>query len=264
MKSILTFFFVCVGVFSFAQSKSFNDYYNLYIEGYKSNDLVKMKEGSEGLMINFSDEFAGYYLHSYYQILKGDLQVAQLASTQALNIQPLMPYPYFTEAYINLLNGNTEKAFQNLEWAMQVTTAQSAQDIIDDIIKIETFTKKDLSPLKNKWLSYYQNKTLNINKAIELDNCVIGILTQGKKCANLDAQFAYYSGQRNANPLFQKMLPLLKAVTFYYGGNTNESINQFDYFLEISKNDTALVGKRAYAMYFCQLLKIIPLINREH
>lgn len=255
MKSILTFFFVCVGVFSFAQTKSFNDYYNRYIEGYKSNDLVKMKEGSEGLMINFSDEFAGYYLHSYYQILKGDLNAAQLASTQAINIQPLMPFPYFTEAYIHFLNGNTEKAMQNLEWAMQLTTSQNAQETIDDMVKIESFTKKDLSPLKNKWLSYYQNKTLNINKAIELDNCVNGILTQGKKCANLDAQFAYYSGQRNANPLFQKMLPLLKAVTFYYGGNTNESINQFDYFLEISKNDPALVGKRSYAMYFLSVIK---------
>lgn len=163
-----------------SQPLSFNDYYNVYIQGYTSSDLAKMKEGSENLMINYSDEFAGYYLHSYYQILKGDLNLAQVASTQALNIQPLMPYPYLTQSYIQFLNGNTEKALQNLEWAMQLTTAQSAQDIIDDIIKIETFTKKDLSTLKNKWLSYYQNNTVNINKAIELDNCVNGILTQGK------------------------------------------------------------------------------------
>ena len=255
MKKLLVLFFVCVSVFSFAQSKSFNDYYNQYIEGYKSNDLSKMKEGSEGLMVNFSDEFAGYYLHSYYQILKGDLNAAQLASSQALNIQPLMSFAYFTESYIQFLNGNTEKALQNLEWAMQLSTSQSAQDVIDDIIKIETFTKKDLSPLKNKWLSYYQNNTVNINKAIELDNCVNGILTQGKKCANLDVLFAYYSGQRNANPMFQKMLPLLKAVTFYYGGNTNESINQFEYFLEISKNNSSLVSQRGYALYFLSVIK---------
>lgn len=255
MKNLLALLFVLVSVFSFAQSKSFNDYYNQYIEGYKSNDLSKMKEGSEGLMVNFSDEFAGYYLHSYYQILKGDLNVAQLASSQALNIQPLMPYPYFTEAYINFLEGNNEKALQNLEWAMQVTTSQNAQETIDDMVKIETFTKKDLTLLKNKWLSYYQNNTVNINKATELDNCVIGILTQGKKCANLDVLFAYYSGQRNANPLFQKMLPLLKAVTFYYGGNTSESINQFEHFLEISKNNSSLVSQRGYALYFLSVIK---------
>ena len=255
MKKLFLLFFVLGCVFCFAQSKGFNDYYNNYLEGYKSNDLAKMKENSEELMINFSDEFAGYYLYAYYQILNGDFNTAQLASRQTLNIQPLMPFPYFTEAYINFLEGNNEKAFQNLEWAMQLSTFQNPQETIDDMVKIETFTKKDLSPLKNKWLSYYQNNTININKAIELDNCVNGILTQGKKCANLDALFAYYSSQRNANPMFQKMLPLLKAVTFYYGGNTSESIDQFEYFLEISKNNTSLFSQRGYALYFLSVIK---------
>lgn len=255
MKNTLTTLLILIGITVFAQSKNFNEYYNLYMEGYKSNDLIKMKEGSEGLMIHFSDEFAGYYLHSYYQILKGDLKTAQLASSQALNIQPLMPFSYFTEAYINFLEGNTEKANQNLEWAMQLSTFQNAQETIDDMVKIETFTKKDLSPLKNKWLSYYQNNSVNINKAVELDNCVNDILTQGKKCANLDVLFAYYSSQRNANPLFQKILPLLKAVTFYYGGNTNESILQFESFLESSKNTSSLIDKRSYALYFLSVIK---------
>jgi len=255
MKNLFVLFFVLGSVFCFSQSNGFNDYYNNYLEGYTSNDLSKMKENSEKLMINFSDEFAGYYLHSYFQILKGDLNAAQLASTQALNIQPLMPFPYLTQSYIEFLNGNTEKAFQNLEWAGQVATSGNVQETIDDMVKIEMFTKKDLSLLKNKWLSYYQNNTVNINKAIELDNCVYGILTQGKKCANLDALFSYYSSQRNANPLFQKMLPLLKAVTFYYGGNTSESNNQFEYFLEISKNDFALASQRGYALYFLSVIK---------
>lgn len=255
MKNFLVLFLLVLGGTMVSQPLSFDAYYDVYIQGYKSSDLAKMKEGSENLMINYSDEFAGYYLHSYYQILKGDLNAAQMASTQALNIQPLMPFPYFTESYIQFLNGNTEKALQNLEWAMQLSTFQNPQETIDDMVKIETFTKKDLSPLKNKWLSYYQNNTVNINKAIELDNCVNGILTQGKKCANLDALFAYYSSQRNANPLFQKMLPLLKAVTFYYGGNTSESINQFEYFLEISKNNSTLVSQRGYALYFLSVIK---------
>lgn len=235
----------------------FNAFYNTYLEGYKSNDLSKMKSGSEGLMVNFSDEFAGFYLNSYYQILKGDLNQAQLANNQAMNIQPLMSYPYYTQAYIDFLNGNTATAMKNLEWAAQLCTFPSPKDIIDDIEKIEVITKKDLSGLKNQWNSYYQTNFIQpkINSANALDQCVNGILTKGQKCDNLDAQFAYFSTLKNANPLFQKMLPLLKAVTYYYGRNTTASIKQFETFIEGSKNIPQLYWKRSYALHFLSTIK---------
>lgn len=257
MKSWIKIFWVILflSIQNTWSQKTFDDYYNSYLEGYKTNDLAKMKAGSEGLMIYFSDEFAGFYLNSYYQILKGDLNQAQLATTQAMNIQPLMQYPYYTQAYIDYLNGNTASAMKNLEWAMQLSTFQEAKDIVEDIEKMESFTKKDLSALKKQWLAYYQTKKVDVNKALNLDACVSGILTSGIKCENLDAQFAQFSSMKNANPLFQKMLPLLKAVTYYYGGNANESIKQFENFIEISKNDPALLGKRSYALYFLSVIK---------
>mgnify|MGYP005851136503 FL=1 len=236
--------------------QDFNSYYNVYLEGYNTNDLPKMKSGSEGLMKHFSDEFAGFYLNSYYQILSGDLKQAQATTTQAMNIQPLMQYAYFTQTYIDFLNGNTTSAMRNLEWAMQLSTFQTADDIVKDIEKIELLTKKDLSALKTQWISYYQSNSVNINKAIILDQCINGVFTKGQKCENLDTQFAYYSSLKNPNPLFQKMLPLVKAVTFYYGGNTNESVKQLESFAEISKNDTNLLWKRSYALQFLSTIKL--------
>ena len=250
-----SFLFIVFGCASGYSQANFDSYYNLYLDGYKTNDLAKMKSGSESLMINFSDEFAGFYLNSYYQILKGDLKQAQLSTTQAINIQPLIQYAYFTQSYIDFLANNKASAFKNLEWAMQLSTFSSSKDIIEDIEKIEFFTKKDLSELKNKWNSYYQTNAVNVNKATNLDLCVSGIFTSGKKCENLDKQFADFSSKSDSNPLFQKLLPLLKAVTFYYGGKTNESIKQFENFLEVSKNDSSLIAKRSYALYFLSVIK---------
>lgn len=257
MKSRIKYFLIIllVSVSNAWSQKTFDDYYNNYIDGFKTNDLTKMKAGSEGLMTYFSDEFAGFYLNSYYQILKGDLNKAQASTTQAMNIQPLMEYAYYTQAYIDFLKGNTPNALKNLEWAMQLSTFQEAKDIVEDIEKIEFFTKKDLSALKNQWLTYYQNKTIDVTRSFKIDACVSGILTSGLKCEDLDAQFAKFSSMKNANPLFQKMLPLLKAVTYYYGGNVNESTKQFEYFIEISKDNPALLSKRCYALYFLSVIK---------
>jgi CHAT domain-containing protein len=250
-----SFLFIVFGCASVYSQANFDSFYNLYLDGYKTNDLAKMKSGSESLMSNFSDEFAGFYLNSYYQILKGDLKQAQLSTTQAINVQPLIQYAYFTQSYIDFLANNKASAFKNLEWAMQLSTFSSSKDIIEDIEKIEFFTKKDLSELKNKWNSYYQTNAVNVNKATNLDLCVSGIFTSGKKCENLDKQFADFSSKSHSNPLFQKLLPLLKAVTFYYGGKTNESIKQFENFLEVSKNDSSLIAKRSYALYFLSVIK---------
>jgi hypothetical protein len=60
MKNFLVLFLLFLGGTMVSQPLSFNAYYDVYIQGYKSNDLAKMKEGSENLMINYSDEFGGY------------------------------------------------------------------------------------------------------------------------------------------------------------------------------------------------------------
>ena len=147
-KTVLALFFLIVCIYEVTAQKSFSEYYNHYLEGYNTNDLTKMKNGSEDLMTHFSDEFAGFYLHAYYQILKGDLALAQRANQQAMNIQPLMEYPYYTQAYIDFLNGNKEAAMQNLEWAAQLCTFKTPDDILKDMEKIESFSNKDFSSLK--------------------------------------------------------------------------------------------------------------------
>lgn len=240
----------------------FNAFYNTYLEGYNNKDLSKMQAGSEGLMTYFSDEFAGFYLNSYYQILKGDLNQAQQTTIQATNIQPLMQYPYFTQAYIDFLNGRKEASFIILEWAAQLSTFQTADDIIKDIENIEFFAKKDLTALKDKWKQFYNAGIVNNNRALALDDCINGVFTTGKSCNNLDAQFATYSSMKPQNPIFQKMLPLVKAVSYYYGGKTNESIKQFEIFIEISKNIEALSWKRSYALNFLSVIKLNSFDNR--
>ena len=249
---------IIIMLFCVAKSWSqqdFNSYYNEYLDGYNNNDLPKMKTGSEGLMKHFSNEFAGFYLNSYYHILSGDLKQAQTANSQAMNIQPLMQYAYYTQAYIDFLNGNSESALKNLDWAMQLCTFPTTTDILKDLDKIELITKRDLSVLKSKWNSYYEKNAINVTKATTIDQCINGVFVQGKKCDNLDAQFAYYSGLDNPNPLFNKMLPLVKAVAFYYGGNANESIRQFETFIKVSKDEPSLYWKRSYALYFLSTLK---------
>ncbi len=248
--------FVLFGVLKSWAQPDFNTYYNQYISGYDTKDLAKMKAGSEGLMTYFSDEFAGFYLNSYYQILKGDLNQAQQTTIQATNIQPLMQYPYFTQAYIDFLNGRKEAAFTILEWAAQLSTFQTPDDIIKDIENIEFFTKKDMTALKDKWKQFYNTGIVNNNRAIALDECINGVFISGKQCTNLDAQFASYTSMKPQNPLFQKMLPLVKAVSYYYGGKTSESIKQFEIFIEISKNIEALSWKRSYVLHFLSVVKL--------
>jgi CHAT domain-containing protein len=238
-----------------AAQNTFNDYYDHFLDGYKTSDLVKMKKGSEDLITNFSDEFVGFYFHAYYQILNGDLVTAQKANQQAMNIQPLMEYPYYIQAYLEYLNGNTMAAMQNLEWASQLCTFNTQDDILDDMRSIERITNKDLTPLKNKWQSYYQNNKINTQKALQLDQCVNGILTQGKKCTNLDQLFANYSSMPNSNPIFQKILPVLKAISLYYSGNTSGSKQQFENFINLSDKDPKLYWRRSHALLFLSTVK---------
>jgi CHAT domain-containing protein len=254
-STLLLLLFWMVFTYQSTAQNAFNDYYNQYIDGYNTNDLVKMKKGSENLMTHFSDEFAGFYLNAYYQILNGDLATAQKANQQAMNIQPLLEYPYYTQAYIDFVNGNTSAALQNLEWAAQLSTFYSPNDILEDIIKIEQFTKKDLTTLKTKWNSYFQNNKIDSEKALQLGQCVSGILTQGKKCANLDQFFVHYSSLPSVNPIFQKILPVLKAIGLYYGGNTNASKQQFEKFLQVSKGDPKLYWRRSHALHFLSTIK---------
>jgi CHAT domain-containing protein len=257
MKNAILFllFITVFGISNVWSQKSLDDYYNDNLEGYKANDLEKMKSSSESLIKYYSDKFGSFYLYAYYQILKGDLVKAQAATTQTLNLEPLMQYGYYTQSYIDFLNGQTESAFKNLEWAMQLCTFTDPKDIIDDMEKIELFTKKDLSPLKNQWLSYYQNKRIDSEKATTFEKCTNWIFIGGLKCENLDSQFANFSSMKNANLLLQKLLPLYKAVTFYYEGNTIESTKQFEIFIEISKNNPLLYAKRSYALYFLSIIK---------
>ena len=234
---------------------TFNDYYDHYLDGYNTNDLTEMKKGSEDLMADFSDEFAGFYLNAYYQILKGDLATAQSANKQAMNIHPLMEYPYYTQAYIDFLNGNTNAALQNLEWASQLCTFNTADDILKDMGIIERFTKKDLSILKTKWQSFFQDNKINTQKALQLSQCISGLFVQGQKCTDLDPLFAHFSSLPETNPIFQKLLPVLKALSLYYGGDTKGSKQQLENFIKLSNNDPKLHWRRSHALHFLSVIK---------
>ncbi|MCX7548730.1 CHAT domain-containing protein [Xanthomarina sp. F1114] len=234
---------------------TFNDYYNHYIEGYDTKDLAKMKKGSEDLMTHFSDEFAGFYLHAYYQILNNDLNAAQSANQQAINIQPLLEYAYYTQAYIDFLKGNTDSALQNLEWAAQLSTFPTSDDIVNDMSLIEQISGKDLTTLKTKWTSFYENKKIDNQKALALGQCVNGVFTQGKTCDNLDQLFAHYINLPNSNPVFQTILPSLKAVSLYYKGNSKASVEQFEKFKKLSENNTKLYWRRSHALHFLSVIK---------
>ncbi|MGB5981138.1 MAG: CHAT domain-containing tetratricopeptide repeat protein [Nonlabens sp.] len=252
--ALIILFIVALAYQSNAQN-TFTDHYNHYCDGYVNYDLAKMKKGSEDLMTNFSDEFAGFYLNAYYHILKGDLLTAQKANQQAMNIQSLMEYPYYVQSYIDFLNGNSTSAMQNLEWASQLCTFTAPDYILGEMDVIAYYTKKDFSPLKTKWQSYFQKNQINSQKAFQLDQCISGIQTQGKKCANLDQLFAHFSGMPNANPLFQKILPKLKALSLYYGGSTSAAIQQFEHFIKISKGDPKLYWSRSHALHFLSVIK---------
>ena len=241
--------------YRFTAQNTFNDYYNQYLDGYNTDDLSKMKKGSEDLMTYSSDEFVGFYFNAYYQILKGDFAAAQNANNQAMNIQPLLEYSYYIQTYIDFINGNNTAAMQNLEWAAQLCTFNTADDIIEDMSRMERYTNKDFSALKTKWQSYFQNNKINSQKSFQLDGCVTGILTQGKKCADLDQLFAYYSSLPNSNPIFQEILPVLKAISLYYGGNAKGSKQEFEKFIELSKNNPKLYWRRSHALLFLSTIK---------
>ncbi len=254
-KHLLQLLFWIVLTYQSSAQNTFNDYYDHYLDGYNTNDLTEMKKGSEDLMADFSDEFAGFYLNAYYQILKGDLATAQSANKQAMNIHPLMEYPYYTQAYIDFLNGNTNAALQNLEWASQLCTFNTADDILKDMGIIERFTKKDLSILKTKWQSFFQDNKINTQKALQLSQCISGLFVQGQKCTDLDPLFAHFSSLPETNPIFQKLLPVLKALSLYYGGDTKGSKQQLENFIKLSDNDPKLHWRRSHALHFLSVIK---------
>lgn len=227
-----------VGLCSFAQPNNFNDYYAVFMEGYNNKNLTKMKEGSELLMLNFPDEFAGYYLSSYYHICSGNLKQAQIESNKALSIQPLLPYSYFTQAYIYFLSNNIAEAEKNLNFAVQFNTEKSPDAIFKDMDVIGYFLGKDISSLKGKYSKIFHTHN-NPDLALQFDQCFNGAI-KGTACDKIDQLAAKYNAMQTVNPLILKLVPLAKATSFYSKGNITECKKQFETFLTLSKGNSAL------------------------
>lgn len=253
MKSFLASIFLLVVCFSFAQPNGFNDYYAVFLEGYNNKNLPKMKEGSELLILNFPDEFAGYYLNSYYHICSGNLKQAQVESNKALNIQPLLPYSYYTQAYIHYLNNNVSEAEKSLNFAVQLNTDKNPDAIFKDMDVIGYFLSKDISSLKGKYSKIFHTYN-NPDLALQFDQCFNGAI-KGTPCDKIDQLAAKYNTLQPVNPLISKLVPLVKATSFYAKGNITECKKQFETFLNNSKANQALYWQRSYAYWFLSILK---------
>lgn len=253
MKSFLVSIFLLVVFFSSAQPNNFNDYYAVFMEGYNNKNLTKMKEGSELLKLNFPDEFAGYYLSSYHYICSGNLKEAQIESNKALNIQPLLSYSYYTQAYIHFLNNNTIEAEKSLYFAVQFNTEKSPDAIFKDIDLIGYFLNKDVSSLKGKYSKIFHTYN-NPELALQFDQCFNGSI-KGNACDKIDQLAAKYNTLQPVNPLISKLVPLVKATSFYAKGNITECKKQFETFLNNSKANQALYWQRSYAYWFLSILK---------
>ncbi|SHJ39161.1 CHAT domain-containing protein [Flavobacterium haoranii] len=253
MKSFLASIFLLVVCFSFAQPNGFNDYYAVFMEGYNNKNLPKMKEGSELLILNFPDEFAGYYLNSYYHICSGNLKQAQVESNKALNIQPLLPYSYYTQAYIHYLNNNVSEAEKSLNFAVQLNTDKNPDAIFKDMDVIGYFLSKDISSLKGKYSKIFHTYN-NPDLALQFDQCFNEAI-KGTPCDKIDQLAAKYNTLQPVNPLISKLAPLVKATSFYAKGNITECKKQFETFLNNSKANQALYWQRSYAYWFLSILK---------
>ena len=65
-KAILFLLFITLfGISRGWSQKSLDDYYNDNLEGYKANDLEKMKSSSESMIKYYSDKFGSFYLYAY-------------------------------------------------------------------------------------------------------------------------------------------------------------------------------------------------------
>lgn len=243
-----------IGLCIYAQPGNFNDYYGIYMEGYNTKNLSKMKEGSELLMKHFPDEFAGHYLNAYYQICAGDIHQAQMQANNSYTVDPLSPYPYMGKSYTEFVAGNTDAATKNIHYAIQLRSHKSMDDIHKDIETLAYFTKKDFTPFKNILNQLQGSGVMNPSLALNFDQCFIGV-TKGTPCDNIDALAAKFNAMKYPNPMVNKMVPLTKAVNFYVKGNIADAKKQFETFLSLTRGNASMAWKRSYALWFMSLLK---------
>lgn len=246
--------FLCVSMFANAQTESFNQYYGVYLEGYQQKNLSKMKEGSELLRNKIPDEFAGFYLHSFYLLCASNNSQAQISTQQAFNLEPLSPYPYMVQSYLNFLNGDVDLARKNISYALQLRSHKSLDDIHKDIAILSHFTQKDFSTYKSILAKLISDGLMKPDLAAAFDQCFTGVF-QGKSCENINELVAKFNAMPTPNPTIIQMLPLAKAVSFYSKGNLKDSENQFENFLNTTKGNEKLSWKRSYAYWFLSTLK---------
>lgn len=254
MRLLFIKILLLVGLYSFAQPNDFNTYYGIFMEGYNNKNLSKMKEGSESLIQHFPDEFAGYYLHSFYQMCTNNLNEAQVEIDKAYNIDPLSPYPYMVQSYLYSINNQIDVAEKNMYYAVQLRSHNSLNDIYNDISVLEHFTQKDFTALKSSLTKITNDGVMNPTLAREFDQCFIGA-SKGTPCNTVDALAAKFNALKNPNPIINKIVPFTKAINFYTNGNVVECLKQFDVFLNLTKNDKSLAWKRSYIYWFRSILK---------
>lgn len=254
VKTIVLKAMLLVGLYTYAQPNDFNTYYGIYMEGYNSKNLAKMKEGSELLIKYFPDEFAGYYLNAFYQICSGNPEQGQIEVNKAFNIDPVSPYPYMVKSYTDFVTGDIGSATKNIHYAIQLRSHNSVTDIDNDIDLLAYFTNKDFSGFKNMLRQTVDQGAMNPTLAKEFDICFTGAI-KGTPCDKIDMLSAKFNAMKYPNPVINKIVPLTKAVNFYTLGNIAESRKQFDTFIAETQGDKSLTWKRSYALWFRAIMK---------
>ncbi|MFB2118615.1 CHAT domain-containing protein [Parapedobacter sp. 2B3] len=256
MKSSIVFAGILWAVLSVvqAQPNAFNDHYAMYMEGYAARDLSKMKAGSEQLMRDFPDEFAGYYLHAFYQLCAGDAGQAAQDAEKAFRIDPISPYPYLVKSYIAFIKGEPDQATNQLHYAVQLRSHKTMDDVHTDIDVLAHFTEADFSHFGDALAEVVRDGVMNPALALAFDQCFVGA-SKGTPCDNIDALAAQFNAMKYANPHIQQIVPLTKAINYYSLGNRLESEKQFEAFLTLTAGDPSMAWKRSYAGWFLSILK---------
>src|SRR5690606_37202429 len=237
-----------------AQPNAFNDHYAIYMEGYAARHLSKMKAGSEQLMRDFPDEFAGYYLHAFYQLCTGDAGQAAQEAEKAFRIDPISPHPYLVKSYIAFAGGDSEQATQQLHYAVQLRSHKSLDDVRTDIAVLKHFTKADFQRFDDMLAEVEREGVMNPSLALRFDQCFVGA-SKGTPCDNIDALAAQFNAMKYPNPHIQQIVSLTKAINYYSLGNRVESEKQFETFLTLTAGNPSMVWKRSYAGWFLSILK---------
>lgn len=259
MKSLRHYFLVLLLIITVhavnAQPQDFKNYVQLFLDGYNEPNVAKMEQGSDLLKSNYPDERLGYYLGSFAYLCKKEYAKAHQDINRARNIDPLSFQSYVNQIFLSYLRGNMAEKEQVIYHSLQLFINSDTSFIQLDIDMLQKFTGVDFSRLPGMIDNAIRNGALNPVRANNFLVCAEGIIYGGASCNSLDAGAAGFLAVKHPNPMISDLLPMLKGLNFYLGGNSSESIRQLEAFIQKTENNPLLYWQRSYALEFISTLK---------